>query len=84
MKYADGEEARLGDRVTLGDGAEGSVVASIDTDEYAIGHPKSQWAYLKRGIMVEFPNYGLIHYEDAEPDLRLLERTSSAASQASS
>jgi hypothetical protein len=84
MNYADGKEARLGDRVTLGDGAEGAVVASIDTDEYAIGHPKSQWAYLKRGIMVDFPKYGLIHYEDAEPDLRLVERTNTPASQASS
>jgi hypothetical protein len=83
MKYADGEEARLGDRVTLGDGAEGAVVVSIDTDEYAIGHPKSQWAYLKRGIMVEFPKYGLIHYEEAEPDLRLIERTNTPAHHAS-
>jgi hypothetical protein len=84
MKYADGKEARLGDRVTLGDGAEGAVVVSIDTDEYAIGHPKSQWAYLKHGIMVEFPEYGLIYYEEVEPDLRLVERKSAPARQPSS
>jgi hypothetical protein len=31
----------------------------------------------KKGAMMKFPLYGLIHYEDAEPDLQLIERTPS-------
>ena len=33
MKYADGQEVRLGDRVELGQDDGGVVVASIDTGE---------------------------------------------------
>jgi hypothetical protein len=75
MNYANGEQARLGDHVSLGE-VEGTVVISFDTEEYAASQPKSQWAYLKRGILVEFPLYGLIHYEEAERDLHLIERAS--------
>jgi hypothetical protein len=49
MKYADGQEVRLGDRVKLGQDDGGAVVASIDTGEYSAEHPESQWSYLKRG-----------------------------------
>jgi hypothetical protein len=75
MKYVDGQEVQLGDKVRLGDRAGGVVVASIDTDEYTPEHPKTEWEYLKRGVMVKFPEYGLIHYEEAEPDLALVERS---------
>jgi hypothetical protein len=75
MKYVDGQDIRLGDKVRLGDQADGVVVISFDTDEYTPEHPKTDWEYLKRGVMVKFPRYGLIHYEDAEPDLALVERS---------
>jgi hypothetical protein len=58
MKYADGQEVRLGDRVKLGQDDGGAVVASIDTGEYSAEHPESQWSYLKRGVMIQFPTYG--------------------------
>lgn len=74
MKYADGQDVKLGDHVKLGADDQGLVVASIDTDEYSERHPRAQWAYLKKGVMIEFPTYGLIHYEQAEPGLQLLER----------
>jgi hypothetical protein len=76
MKYADGQEIRLGDRVRLGEDAGGVVVASIDTGEYTAEHPEAQWAYLKKGVMIMFPIHGLIHYEDPEPDLQLIGRAS--------
>jgi hypothetical protein len=78
MRYLNGEQAHLGDRVQLGQ-ASGVAVVSIDTDEYAPEQPKSQWAYLKRGVMVDFPQYGLVHYEEAEPDLRLIGRAQASA-----
>jgi hypothetical protein len=73
MKYADGEEVRLGDKVTLGSDS-GVVVCSIDTAEYTDENPEAQWGYLKEGVMIEFPKFGLIHYTEAEPDLQLLAR----------
>lgn len=74
MKYPDGQEVRLGDRIGLGDDREGVVVCSIDTDEYSDAHTREQWAYLKKGVVIEFTSFGLIHYETAEDDLELIRR----------
>ena len=81
MKYWDGQEVRLGDRVKLGEDEGGIVVSSMDTDEYSTEHPKEQWSYLKKGVMIEFPKYGLIHYEDPDEDLELISRTPQQDSQ---
>ena len=74
MKYPDGQEVRLGDRVKLGKDEGGIVVASMDTDEYSDEDPKEQWGYLKKGVMIKFPLYGLIHYVEPEHDLELISR----------
>jgi len=74
MKYPDGQEVQLGDRVKLGNDSGGVVVCSIDTDEYTEKHSKVQWGYLKKGVMIEFPLWGLIHYEEPEEDLELIAR----------
>jgi len=74
MKYPDGQDVRLGDRVRLGEDDRGIVVASIDTGEYSAEHPQAQWGYLERGVLVAFPKWGLIHYEQPEPDLQLIAR----------
>lgn len=76
MKYADGEEVRLGDRVRFDQGEEGVVVFSIDTQEYSQEFPEAQWGYLKKGVMVAFPSCGLVHYEQSAPDLQLIARVS--------
>ena len=77
MKYPDGQEVRLGDRVRLGNDDAGIVVASIDTGEYSDGDSEAQWGYLKKGVMIKFPLHGLIHYEEPEPGLQLIERSKS-------
>ena len=46
------------------------LASSLASDE----HSKAQWSYLKRGVMIEFPKYGLIHYEEPESDLKLIAR----------
>ena len=74
MTYADGQDVRLGDRVRLGQDDDGVVVALIETGEYSEAHPEAQWGYLKKGAMVEFPMYGLIHYEELEEDFKLVAR----------
>jgi len=75
MKYPDGTEARLGDRVKFSNGDLGSVVFSIDSDEYSKDFPKEEWSYLKKGIMVRTDNGALIHYEDSNvEEILLVER----------
>ena len=74
MKYADGREVRLGDRVSLGQDDQGRVVALVDEGEFDVGHPRDEWSYLKTGMIVEFPSMGRIHYENAEADLVLVDR----------
>jgi len=73
MKYWDGQEIRLGDRVKLDKDEGGIVVASMDTDEYTDENPKEQWGHLK-GVMIEFPLFGLIHYDEPDEDLELISR----------
>ena len=68
----DGHLVRLGDHLTLDGNSVGMVVCSIDTNEYTDKYPKEQWNYLERGILVEFPSFGLMHYVSPEPDLRLV------------
>lgn len=74
MKYADGQQVQVGDRVGLGADAGGVVVCSIEDGVFSEGYSADQWAYLRKGFMVEFPTLGLIHYEVAEEDLRLISR----------
>jgi hypothetical protein len=74
MKYPDGREIRLGDKVKLGSDAEGRVLCSIDAGEYGAGH-EAQWGYLGRGVMIDFPGkFGLIHFTEPDEDLVLIAR----------
>ena len=64
MKYPDGTEAQIGDRVQFSNGEKGTIVFSIDTNEYSNEFPKKQWSYLKKGVMIKTDKGALIHYED--------------------
>ena len=72
MRYPDGRIAR--DRVRLWEAAEGTVVCSLDTDEFSEQYPKDQWGYLRQGILIHSPRTGLIHYLEPEATFQLLER----------
>jgi len=74
MKYPDGKEVRVGDRVKLWEGCHGVVVASIDRGEYAAAYPKAEWEYLKSGVLIDSDRAGLIHYLEPEKTLELIER----------
>lgn len=76
MTYSDGQDIRVGDTVTLGRDRHGTVVCSITDGVYSPDHTADHWAWLGHGFVVEFPAFGLIHYERAEPDLRLVARAS--------
>ncbi|HFE38703.1 MAG TPA: hypothetical protein ENK06_09870 [Gammaproteobacteria bacterium] len=68
MKYSDGNEVHLGDRVRLSSGEGGEVVFSVDADEYSDNYPRVDWAYLGKGVMVKTDSGALIHYEDNNGD----------------
>jgi hypothetical protein len=75
MKYFDGQDVKMGDKVKFGEDSGGVVVCSIDTGEYSEAHPESQWGYLKEGVMIDFPLYGLIHYAKVDPEMELVSRS---------
>ena len=62
--------------MAVGINQEGTVVCSIDTEEYTRAYPKARWGHLNSGVLIEFPAYGLIHYKEPEPDLRLIAHAS--------
>lgn len=73
MRYANGNEIKLGDVVKIDGRYSGTVVASMDHGEYFPG--QEEWAYLKEGIMVDTDFAGLVHYtKDAADDLVLVRR----------
>jgi len=74
MRYPDGQEVHLGDRMELWDGGEGLVVCSIDTQEYSRDYPKEHWAYLDRGVLILSEKIGLVHCLEPEGEMRLLAR----------
>ena len=59
MVYQDGNIARVGDVIELGNGEHANVVGCIDSGEYAEDYPKEEWEYLRAGIMVESSTMGL-------------------------
>jgi hypothetical protein len=64
MKYADGSEVKLGDRVRISSGYTGVVVVSIDTTEYDPRFPADDWVDLKTGILILTDTGALAHVED--------------------
>ncbi len=78
MKYRDGQEVKLGDVVVLGTDQRGVVVCSIDTGEYSDAYPRAQWCYMNGGVLIEFRSYGLVHYNEPDPDLRLIAHASAS------
>jgi len=74
VKYWDGQEVKVGDVVGLGEDRNGKVVASIDTDEYSPTCIREEWSFLERGVLIDFPRWGILHYEEPEEDLELVAR----------
>lgn len=73
MHDASGRLIRLGDKLAIGSGTFGTVVFSIDTDEFAPDFPKSKWGYLERGIMVETEQAGLTWLTEPDEDTQVID-----------
>ena len=74
MLYPDGDCVKLGDKVKLWNGSHGTVVCSIDTNEYAPAYPKAEWEYLESGIIIKTDNGRLFHYVETDEDFERIER----------
>jgi len=75
MNYPSGEKVVIGDRVKLWQGCHGTVVCSLDDGQYTPEYPENEWAYLKRGVLIESDEAGLIHYIQPEHSLELIARS---------
>jgi hypothetical protein len=73
MLYPGGVCVNLGDKVKLWNGYQGTVVCSIDTNEYTPSFTKAEWGYLETGIVIEADNGGLFHYAQADEDFEKIE-----------
>ena len=82
MRYANGTAVEVGDRVSLGDDPDGEVVLLVDTGKQSPRCPHIKWrGHLKRGVMIHFPLYGLIHYQSpVVADVQLLGRAAGLSS----
>jgi len=76
MKYRDGREVRVGDRVQLWKNHYGTVVCSIDSARYSDDFPEEEWAYLKRGVLIKMDTEALFHYQEADEDFELIQPSS--------
>jgi hypothetical protein len=64
VRYPNGTQIRVGDRIKLSNGEPGTVVFCVDTGEYSPGFPKEEWQYLKSGVMVKTNGGALIHFTE--------------------
>lgn len=78
MKYTDGKQAKIGDKVLIGGQFNGLVVADLDSDEYSADHSREQWSYLQSGLMIDTDFGGLVHYEQNSLENELIELVSRA------
>ena len=73
MKYTDGSDIKLGDKVLISGKYHGVVVADIDGNEYSESNPKEQWGYLGSGVMIDTDFGGLIHYKEETMEGEIIE-----------
>ena len=64
MKYMDGNEAMVGDKVAIDEKYGGTVVAVLDRGEFAPDYPAEQWSCLEEGVLIDTNFAGLVHYKD--------------------
>lgn len=74
MKYNDDQNVQLGDTVQIGSDANGTVVIDFEFERALPGFEISEWSEIKKGVMINSPQYGLIYFEGMDQDINLLKR----------
>jgi hypothetical protein len=72
MKYVDGNEVYLGDKV-IADDSDGVVVVVLDTKQFSDDY-REGWDNEEKGAFVETKKWGLIHYPEFDEDVTLVQR----------
>jgi hypothetical protein len=72
MKYPNGQQVSLGDRVKLWKNQYGTVVCSIDTSEFTQDYPQNEWEYLKSGVIIKADTGEVFHYDDPDEDFEFV------------
>ena len=72
MKYWDGQEVYIGDKATV-DEENGVVVCVIDTQQFSETY-NDGWSYLERESLIEATGFGLVHYQEPDEGLILVQR----------
>jgi len=72
MKYCDGTHVALGDRVRLWESMFGTIVCSIDDDEYTPEFSRADWGHVGHGVVIKADDGQIFHYEEPDEDLELL------------
>ena len=62
MIYSDGNEAMIGDEVSIAEKYRGVVVCCIDRGEGTPRYPAKDWAYFGSEVMIDTDFAGLVHY----------------------
>jgi hypothetical protein len=73
--YSSGEPILLADQVLDGY-SDGVVVCMIAPGGYSATYTEAEWGYLKKGVLIHFPQCGLVYYEDPQEEqgLKLVRR----------
>jgi len=74
MNYHTGELIELGDSIELSCDLTGVVVGIVDDSKFSESHPKDEWDYLKKGVLILSDQAGLIHYPDIIEDIKLIKK----------
>lgn len=74
MKYFDGKEICIGDKLIIEKDCDGTVVCVFDTEKFSNKFPKEEWGYLREGFLVSSPQMGLVHYPKITEEIKLIER----------
>lgn len=70
------EKVELGDKIDLGDGDTAIIVGVIDESLYSEEYPKSDWEYLKSGLLMLARDSILLRYPKIEGKIKLISRKS--------
>jgi hypothetical protein len=74
MKYSDGQQAALGDRVRLWESVFGTIMCSIDDNQYSVAFSRENWGYKGRGVVVQTDDGKIFYYDEADEDFELMSR----------
>jgi hypothetical protein len=77
VRYANGDEVKIGDIVDVGEGhgTRMRVVVIISSGEADEGFDAKDWAYLKRGIVLQDAKvFGLLHLDELDHEQVLVQR----------